>query len=134
MGEAPTARQGGTPLTGRDLLAIHRAQLALDKRLKRSRREISRVNRTSAKHGVTKRRKAGRRARRSTGNSTAHNKIVTWRPASQEVAGEKMPKRPWGVPIASNGSMCAEQQIDYQAACDGKITWGAYFAKWAPRL
>ena len=106
--------------------------MALNKRLKRSRRENGRM--TSAKRGVTRRGKAGRRARYSTGNSVAHNKIVTWRPSAQEVAGEKMPKRPWGVPIASNGSMCAEQQIDYQAACDGKITWGAYFAKWAPRL
>ena len=133
-GEAPTARQGSTPLTGRDLLAIHRAQVALNKRLKRVRREKSHVNRTSAKRGVTRRGKAGRRARRSTGNSSAHNKIITWQPAALEVAGEKMPKRPWDVPIASNGSMCAEQQIDHQAACDGKITWQSYFAKWGPRL
>jgi len=30
--------------------------------------------------------------------------------------------------------MAAEQRLDYLAACDGKITWGWYFAKWGPSL
>jgi len=30
--------------------------------------------------------------------------------------------------------MCEEQRIDYLAACDGKITWAAYFRKWGPAL
>jgi hypothetical protein len=38
------------------------------------------------------------------------------------------------LPIAGDGSMCAEQRIDYLAACDGKIAWRAYFAKWTPSL
>jgi hypothetical protein len=28
------------------------------------------------------------------------------------------------------GSMSEAQRIDYLAACDGKITWRMYFAKW----
>jgi hypothetical protein len=34
------------------------------------------------------------------------------------------PKRPLG--------MGAEQLADFAAACEGKITWRQYFAKWGP--
>jgi hypothetical protein len=27
--------------------------------------------------------------------------------------------------------MCPEQEADYRAACNGNITWAAYFRKWA---
>jgi len=76
----------------------------------------------------------GKRHRRSKNSSALNKKIVTWRSASQELAGEKGPKRQWGLPIAGNGGMCAEQRADYQAACDGKIAWSVYFAKWGPKL
>jgi len=26
--------------------------------------------------------------------------------------------------------MCEAQRIDFEAACEGKITWRQYFAKW----
>lgn len=29
--------------------------------------------------------------------------------------------------------MCEEQRADFVAACDGKITWRQYFAKWGNR-
>jgi hypothetical protein len=76
----------------------------------------------------------GKRQRRSKNSSALNKKIVTWRPASQEIAGEKGPKRQWGLPIVGNGGMCAEQRADYQAAGDGKIAWSVYFAKWGPKL
>jgi hypothetical protein len=33
-----------------------------------------------------------------------------------------MPQRPSG--------MCEAQRADFTAACDGKITWRQYYAKW----
>jgi hypothetical protein len=29
--------------------------------------------------------------------------------------------------------MCEAQRVDFIAACDGKITWRQYFAKWGHR-
>lgn len=28
--------------------------------------------------------------------------------------------------------MCEAQRADFAAACEGKITWQQYFAKWGP--
>jgi hypothetical protein len=36
---------------------------------------------------------------------------------------------PFLEPVRPSG-MCAEQRTDYLAACDGRITWRQYFAKW----
>jgi hypothetical protein len=46
------------------------------------------------------------------------------REAAKEVAERIVaPSRPSG--------MCHAQRTDYLAACDGKITWREYFAKWS---
>ncbi|HTQ81922.1 MAG TPA: MobQ family relaxase [Pseudolabrys sp.] len=44
----------------------------------------------------------------------------------------RRPRRPRK--LAARANMAAEQRLDYLAACDGKITWGWYFAKWGPSL
>jgi len=44
----------------------------------------------------------------------------------------RRPRRPRK--LAARANMAAEQRLDYLAACDGKITWGWYFAKWGPGL
>lgn len=132
--EAPLARQLEAQQSGdqlspeaiRLMIATFKPQMRLAMRRARlkKRRPTHHVARSIVRRG--------KRQRRSK-NSLVPNKKVAWRPASQEIAGEKFPKRQWGLPIASS-SMCAEQQADYRAACDGKITWRAYFAKWGPRL
>jgi len=43
--------------------------------------------------------------------------------AAKEIAQRLfLPSRPAG--------MCEAQRVDYLAACDGKITWRQYYAKW----
>jgi hypothetical protein len=131
LARQPEARQSGdqlSPDAARLLLMI--AMLQLQRRLTKRRARLK--NRRPA-HVARPIMWRGKRQRRSK-NSIALNKIVTWRPASQEISGEKGPKRQWGLPIAGNGGMCAEQRADYQAACDGKIAWSVYFAKWGPKL
>ena len=45
------------------------------------------------------------------------------REVAKEIAERSFaPSRPAG--------MCHAQRTDYLAACDGKITWKEYFAKW----
>jgi hypothetical protein len=47
---------------------------------------------------------------------------------------QKVRKAPRRMMVKRGGAMCLEQRIDYVAACDGKITWARYFAKWGPSL
>jgi len=43
--------------------------------------------------------------------------------ASREITLPPLrPQRPMG--------MCAAQRVDFVAACEGKITWRQYYAKW----
>jgi len=43
----------------------------------------------------------------------------------------KVPTRPRGFSIIRDlGGMCLAQRLDYKAACDGRISWRAYFEKW----
>jgi hypothetical protein len=111
------------------MLATFKLQMRLAKRRARLKNRADRPA-----HAARRIVRRGKRQRRSKNSSALNKKIVTWRPASQEIAGEKGPKRQWGLPIVGNGGMCAEQRADYQAACDGKIAWSAYFAKWGPKL
>jgi hypothetical protein len=45
-------------------------------------------------------------------------------------------KKPRRLRIADRSlvNMTTEQRLDYLAACDGKITWARYHAKWGPSL
>jgi hypothetical protein len=79
---------------------------------------------------ITRRQKSGYRSQPRPITGIAHNKVI----CRLEVANRKEPKRPWRLLTAGNGSMCAEQRLDYEAACDGKMSWSVYFAKWGPRL
>jgi hypothetical protein len=55
-------------------------------------------------------------------------------PAAAAARADRQEAAPAAALGAGDGSMCAEQRIDYRAACDGKITWARYFAKWGPTL
>lgn len=52
--------------------------------------------------------------------------IAIWREAREKIV---QPFRP----LRHSSGMCAEQLADFIAACDGKITWRQYFAKWGDR-
>ena len=52
------------------------------------------------------------------------------RPPSQK----RRPRRPARHVPRSLANMTGEQRLDYLAACDGKITWARYYAKWGPTL
>lgn len=52
--------------------------------------------------------------------------IATWREACEKIV---QPFRP----LRHSSGMCEEQRADFVAACDGKITWRQYFAKWGNR-
>jgi hypothetical protein len=58
----------------------------------------------------------------------ARTALATMREAVKEIVQRlPIPSRPTG--------MCEAQRAEYLAACDGKITWRQYFAKWgADRL
>jgi hypothetical protein len=49
--------------------------------------------------------------------------FVTMREAAKEIVQRLF------TPTRATG-MCEAQRADYLAACDGKITWRQYFAKW----
>jgi hypothetical protein len=49
--------------------------------------------------------------------------------AQKMAARAERPARPIS-PAAAKTGMCEAQRIDFEAACDGKITWQQYFAKW----
>ena len=54
----------------------------------------------------------------------ARSAFAALREAANEIVQRlSVPARPTG--------MCEAQRVDYLAACDGKITWKQYFAKWA---
>jgi len=49
--------------------------------------------------------------------------MAAWREAREEIVQPLLaPRRP--------SHMCEEQRADFIAACEGKITWRQYFAKW----
>jgi len=51
--------------------------------------------------------------------------------SAPEPVGPYRPYHP-AMPMMKNSTsgMSAEQRADYNAACDGKITWRQYFMKW----
>ncbi len=54
---------------------------------------------------------------------------VTAKPAQQS---QELPIRP--LTGGSLSGMSKEQQLDFVAACEGKITWQQYFRKWGNAL
>jgi len=59
--------------------------------------------------------------------STMHRQAVRNQSAK---TGQKVKRARLRIMVKQAGAMCTEQRIDYLAACDGKITWARYFAKW----
>jgi hypothetical protein len=61
--------------------------------------------------------------------ATSASKRGTWRGSAKQ----RKARRPrWQARSLVN--MTGEQRLDYLAACDGKITWAWYHAKWRPTL
>jgi hypothetical protein len=104
-------------------------RLVAGRTLRRPKFRLGRIS--SAGRSVTRRGSGGGSAQHRPIARTAR-KLLTRRAA--ERVTKKKQRRPRRFKIAANGSMCTEQRIDYLAACDGKITWGRYFAKWGPTL
>jgi hypothetical protein len=52
--------------------------------------------------------------------------ITAWRQSRDEIV------QPFRAPRPASG-MCEAQRADLIAACEGKITWPQYFAKWGNR-
>jgi hypothetical protein len=52
--------------------------------------------------------------------------------AIARTAAAQTTERPPRLALAAgnSGGMCAAQRADFEAACDGKITWRQYFATW----
>jgi len=69
-------------------------------------------------------------------NSTqraAHIIVPSEKRGTWHGSGKRKARRPrWQARSLVN--MTGEQRLDYLAACDGKITWARYYAKWGPSL
>lgn len=111
----PLALSPKMPARADRLSLFRRASRAFSRREKMPARPRAARSLASAAISIAGRRAAGRNI-----------KAVSVRRRSRR------PRRPRR--LAARANMAVEQRLDYLAACDGKITWGWYFAKWAPGL
>jgi len=134
---APAEGCNGSARASLPSVLYHNTPLALSPRMPARADRLSLFRRAS--RAFSRREKIPARPRAARSLARAAISIAGRRAAGRSITKpvsvqrrSRRPRRPRK--LAARANMAAEQRLDYLAACDGKITWGWYFAKWGPSL